>query len=179
MRDPQYLLLNLILPKCWYRDDSIPAVFRSWPQILCFPAGSQLQDSAFGYFITACVVILLAIVSYFALPKLVWCESWLLTFTCVSFPPISAENYDWTFTCLSLKLFVPQEFFQYYSESNGSRSIADEENKMDLLKPGKAQRSITLSKCSLNIWCHHEHLMPVKHSWTNIWDHRELHWFWL
>lgn len=34
-------------------------------------AGSALQDSAFGYFITACVVILLAITSYIVLPKMV------------------------------------------------------------------------------------------------------------
>lgn len=33
--------------------------------------GSALQDSAFGYFITACVVILLAIMSYMALPRMV------------------------------------------------------------------------------------------------------------
>ncbi|KAJ8387285.1 hypothetical protein AAFF_G00157810 [Aldrovandia affinis] len=32
--------------------------------------GSALTDSAFGYFITACVVILLAIASYLALPRL-------------------------------------------------------------------------------------------------------------
>lgn len=34
-------------------------------------AGSALQDSAFGYFITACVVILLAMASYIALPRMV------------------------------------------------------------------------------------------------------------
>lgn len=33
--------------------------------------GSELQDSAFGYFITACIVILLAIMSYLILPKMV------------------------------------------------------------------------------------------------------------
>ncbi|XP_075188793.1 equilibrative nucleoside transporter 1-like, partial [Anomaloglossus baeobatrachus] len=33
-------------------------------------AGSALEDSAFGYFITACAVILLALVSYLALGKL-------------------------------------------------------------------------------------------------------------
>lgn len=33
--------------------------------------GSALQDSSFGYFITACVVILLAIMSYLALPRMV------------------------------------------------------------------------------------------------------------
>ncbi len=44
------------------------------------------------------------------------------------------------FTCYKLKVFVLQEFFQYYSESNGSRSSTDEENKMDFLKPGNVQR---------------------------------------
>lgn len=33
--------------------------------------GSALQDSAFGYFITACVVVLLAIMSYLTLPRMV------------------------------------------------------------------------------------------------------------
>lgn len=40
--------------------------------IFIFPGGSALQDSAFGYFITACVVIVLAILSYVVLPKMVW-----------------------------------------------------------------------------------------------------------
>lgn len=33
--------------------------------------GSELQDAAFGYFFTACVVIFLSILSYILLPKLV------------------------------------------------------------------------------------------------------------
>lgn len=33
--------------------------------------GSELSESAFGYFITACVVIVLAIICYLALPRLV------------------------------------------------------------------------------------------------------------
>ena len=32
--------------------------------------------------------------------------------------------------------FHQQEFFQYYTESGGSRPSADEENKMDLLRKG-------------------------------------------
>uniref|UniRef100_A0A671LIA3 Equilibrative nucleoside transporter 1-like n=1 Tax=Sinocyclocheilus anshuiensis TaxID=1608454 RepID=A0A671LIA3_9TELE len=75
----------------------LAGTFAAFSMICALASGSALQDSAFGYFITACVVILLAIVSYLALPKM--------------------------------------EFFQYYSESSGSRSSADEENKMDLLKP--------------------------------------------
>ncbi|KTF88840.1 hypothetical protein cypCar_00025434 [Cyprinus carpio] len=74
----------------------LAGTFAAFSMICALASGSELQASAFGYFITACVVILLAIVSYFALPKM--------------------------------------EFFQYYSESNGSRSNSDEENKMDLLK---------------------------------------------
>ncbi|XP_067241688.1 equilibrative nucleoside transporter 1a [Chanodichthys erythropterus] len=86
----------------------LAGAFAAFSMICAIASGSELQDSAFGYFITACVVILVAIVSYLALPKL--------------------------------------EFFQYYSESNGSRSIADEENKMDLLKPeGQAEKRPVLS----------------------------------
>ncbi|KAI2658104.1 Equilibrative nucleoside transporter 1 [Labeo rohita] len=75
----------------------LAGAFAAFSMICALASGSRLQDSAFGYFITACVVILLAIISYLALPKM--------------------------------------EFFQYFSESSGSRSSADEENKMDLLKP--------------------------------------------
>ncbi|XP_061694003.1 equilibrative nucleoside transporter 1-like isoform X2 [Syngnathoides biaculeatus] len=57
---------------------------------------SALRESAFGYFITACFVILIAIISYLTLPKMA--------------------------------------FFQYYMESNRSKSSADDENKMDLLR---------------------------------------------
>uniref|UniRef100_A0A673J175 Equilibrative nucleoside transporter 1-like n=1 Tax=Sinocyclocheilus rhinocerous TaxID=307959 RepID=A0A673J175_9TELE len=86
----------------------LAGTFAAFSMICALASGSALQDSAFGYFITACVVILLAIVSYFALPKM--------------------------------------EFFQYYSESNGSRSSSDEENKMDLLKPeGHAEKRPVLS----------------------------------
>ncbi|XP_056617083.1 equilibrative nucleoside transporter 1a [Triplophysa dalaica] len=81
----------------------LAGTFAACSMICALATGSALQDSAFGYFITACVVILLAIVSYFALPRM--------------------------------------EFFQFYSESNGSRPVSDEENKMDLLKPdGPAEK---------------------------------------
>lgn len=86
----------------------LAGAFAAFSMICALASGSAIQDSAFGYFIIACVVILLAIVSYLALPKL--------------------------------------EFFQYFSESNGSRSIADEENKMDLLKPeGQAEKRPVLN----------------------------------
>lgn len=35
------------------------------------PGGSELAESAFGYFITACMVIILTILCYLALPRLV------------------------------------------------------------------------------------------------------------
>ncbi|MBN3277582.1 S29A1 protein, partial [Polyodon spathula] len=44
--------------------------FAAIAMICAIASGSELQDSAFGYFITACVVILLAIVSYITLPKM-------------------------------------------------------------------------------------------------------------
>ncbi|XP_030626833.1 equilibrative nucleoside transporter 1 [Chanos chanos] len=44
--------------------------FAALSMICAIASGSEIQDSAFGYFITACVVILIAIVSYIALPKL-------------------------------------------------------------------------------------------------------------
>ncbi|KAF4090057.1 hypothetical protein AMELA_G00047540 [Ameiurus melas] len=44
--------------------------FAATSMICAIASGSSLKDSAFGYFITACVVILLAITSYIALPKM-------------------------------------------------------------------------------------------------------------
>uniref|UniRef100_A0A8C2A5K0 Solute carrier family 29 member 1a n=1 Tax=Cyprinus carpio TaxID=7962 RepID=A0A8C2A5K0_CYPCA len=49
----------------------LAGTFAAFSMICALASGSELQASAFGYFITACVVILLAIVSYFALPKMV------------------------------------------------------------------------------------------------------------
>ncbi|XP_068183802.1 equilibrative nucleoside transporter 1-like [Antennarius striatus] len=48
----------------------LAGTFAAFSLICALASGSALQDSAFGYFITACVVILLAIVSYLALPRL-------------------------------------------------------------------------------------------------------------
>ncbi|XP_074845877.1 equilibrative nucleoside transporter 1 [Carettochelys insculpta] len=44
--------------------------FAALAMICAIASGSELSDSAFGYFITACVVILLAIGSYILLPRL-------------------------------------------------------------------------------------------------------------
>ncbi|XP_068615842.1 equilibrative nucleoside transporter 1-like [Brachionichthys hirsutus] len=48
----------------------LAGAFAAFAMICALASGSALQDSAFGYFITACVVVLLAIVSYLALPRL-------------------------------------------------------------------------------------------------------------
>uniref|UniRef100_A0A146WTV5 Equilibrative nucleoside transporter 1 n=1 Tax=Fundulus heteroclitus TaxID=8078 RepID=A0A146WTV5_FUNHE len=48
----------------------LAGTFAAFSMICALATGSELQDSAFGYFITACVVILLAIASYFMLPKM-------------------------------------------------------------------------------------------------------------
>ncbi|XP_056251555.1 equilibrative nucleoside transporter 1-like [Seriola aureovittata] len=48
----------------------LAGTFAAFSMICALASGSALQDSAFGYFITACVVILLAIMSYIALPKM-------------------------------------------------------------------------------------------------------------
>uniref|UniRef100_A0A671YPH7 Solute carrier family 29 member 1a n=1 Tax=Sparus aurata TaxID=8175 RepID=A0A671YPH7_SPAAU len=49
----------------------LAGAFAAFSMICALASGSALQDSSFGYFITACVVILLAIMSYLALPRMV------------------------------------------------------------------------------------------------------------
>ncbi|KAM6956091.1 equilibrative nucleoside transporter 1-like [Aplochiton taeniatus] len=48
----------------------LAGAFAAVSMICSLASGSKLQDCAFGYFITASVVILMAILSYFALPRL-------------------------------------------------------------------------------------------------------------
>uniref|UniRef100_A0A3P8UVN9 Solute carrier family 29 member 1a n=1 Tax=Cynoglossus semilaevis TaxID=244447 RepID=A0A3P8UVN9_CYNSE len=48
----------------------LAGTFAAFSMICALAIGSELQDSAFGYFITACVVILLAIMSYLVLPRM-------------------------------------------------------------------------------------------------------------
>uniref|UniRef100_A0A7N6B606 Solute carrier family 29 member 1a n=1 Tax=Anabas testudineus TaxID=64144 RepID=A0A7N6B606_ANATE len=48
----------------------LAGAFAAFSMICALASGSALQDSAFGYFITACVVILLAIMSYLTLPRM-------------------------------------------------------------------------------------------------------------
>uniref|UniRef100_A0A3P9A7J3 Solute carrier family 29 member 1a n=1 Tax=Esox lucius TaxID=8010 RepID=A0A3P9A7J3_ESOLU len=48
----------------------LAGTFAAFSMICAIASGSKLNDAAFGYFITACVVILLTIVSYLVLHKL-------------------------------------------------------------------------------------------------------------
>ncbi|XP_063333249.1 equilibrative nucleoside transporter 1-like isoform X1 [Pelmatolapia mariae] len=48
----------------------LAGTFAAFAMICAIASGSELQDAAFGYFITACVVICLSILSYILLPKL-------------------------------------------------------------------------------------------------------------
>ncbi|KAK6329522.1 hypothetical protein J4Q44_G00015000 [Coregonus suidteri] len=48
----------------------LAGTFAAFSMICAIASGSALSDAAFGYFITACVVIILAIMSYVVLPKL-------------------------------------------------------------------------------------------------------------
>uniref|UniRef100_A0A4W5NN23 Solute carrier family 29 member 1a n=1 Tax=Hucho hucho TaxID=62062 RepID=A0A4W5NN23_9TELE len=55
----------------------LAGTFAAFSMICALASGSALQDSAFGYFITACVVVFLAILSYFALPKMEFFQYYL------------------------------------------------------------------------------------------------------
>ncbi|XP_033956552.1 equilibrative nucleoside transporter 1-like [Pseudochaenichthys georgianus] len=48
----------------------LAGTFAAFSMICALASGSALQDSAFGYFITACAVILLAILAYIVLPRM-------------------------------------------------------------------------------------------------------------
>lgn len=48
----------------------LAGLFASVAMICAIASGSELSESAFGYFITACVVVILAIISYLCLPRL-------------------------------------------------------------------------------------------------------------
>lgn len=56
----------------------LAGTFAAFSMICAIASGSALTDSAFGYFITACAVIGLAIVSYIALPKLEFYQYYLV-----------------------------------------------------------------------------------------------------
>lgn len=97
-----------VLNQYWYEE-------RKWWLLLLCSAGSDLEDGAFGYFITACFVILLAIGSYIALPKMVsppllWRKPGSILFITryLLFEPLSK---DFALILLSLTL----NFFEKYS----------------------------------------------------------------
>ncbi|XP_026215618.1 equilibrative nucleoside transporter 1-like isoform X2 [Anabas testudineus] len=48
----------------------LAGTFAAFAMICAIASGSELHDAAFGYFITACFVIFLSIISYIVLPKL-------------------------------------------------------------------------------------------------------------
>ncbi|KAI3352716.1 hypothetical protein L3Q82_020168, partial [Scortum barcoo] len=48
----------------------LAGTFAAFAMICAIASGSELHDAAFGYFITACVVIFLSVLSYILLPKL-------------------------------------------------------------------------------------------------------------
>lgn len=48
----------------------LAGTFAAFSMICAISSGSSLEDSAFGYFIVACVVIILAIVAYIILPRM-------------------------------------------------------------------------------------------------------------
>ncbi|XP_056136594.1 equilibrative nucleoside transporter 1-like [Lampris incognitus] len=48
----------------------LAGTFAALAMICAIASGSEIQEAAFGYFITACVVILLSILSYVVLPKM-------------------------------------------------------------------------------------------------------------
>ncbi|KAL0964543.1 hypothetical protein UPYG_G00325420 [Umbra pygmaea] len=55
----------------------LAGTFAAFSMICALASGSALQDSAFGYFITACVVIFLAILSYLMLPRMEFFQYYL------------------------------------------------------------------------------------------------------
>uniref|UniRef100_A0A8C7GTN0 Solute carrier family 29 member 1a n=1 Tax=Oncorhynchus kisutch TaxID=8019 RepID=A0A8C7GTN0_ONCKI len=89
----------------------LAGTFAAFSMICALASGSALQDSAFGYFITACVVVFLAILSYFALPRmdffqyylekmfLICCVIWVMalsvcfvfTITIGTFPAVTVD----------------------------------------------------------------------------------------
>uniref|UniRef100_A0A8C5D3C0 Equilibrative nucleoside transporter 1-like n=1 Tax=Gouania willdenowi TaxID=441366 RepID=A0A8C5D3C0_GOUWI len=84
----------------------LAGTFAAFSMICAIASGSELHDAAFGYFITACGVIFLSVLSYIMLPKLVthththahahvWSLALSVCFTfCVtigSFPSVTAD----------------------------------------------------------------------------------------
>lgn len=133
--------------------------------------GSQIQDAAFGYFITACVVILLSILSYVLLPKLVSVSHThthtditdIVNLRLLSRPIEICWSVKvilfWRVWCflhlVSLRVFhvVPfficlcfQEFFQFYQDKK-TREKLDEENSVNLMNGGMHAVTLFVLEC--------------------------------
>ncbi|XP_034040970.1 equilibrative nucleoside transporter 1-like [Thalassophryne amazonica] len=68
----------------------LAGTFAALSMICALASGSALQDSAFGYFITACIVIVLAMMSYLALPRMEFFQYYMESNS--SGPPGDEEN---------------------------------------------------------------------------------------
>lgn len=68
----------------------LAGTFAAFSMICALASGSALQDSAFGYFITACVVILLAVMCYVLLPRMEFFQFYMETNRCR--PSADEEN---------------------------------------------------------------------------------------
>uniref|UniRef100_A0A7N6FBB9 Solute carrier family 29 member 1b n=1 Tax=Anabas testudineus TaxID=64144 RepID=A0A7N6FBB9_ANATE len=70
----------------------LAGTFAAFAMICAIASGSELHDAAFGYFITACFVIFLSIISYIVLPKLVTHTFTSHTFTMRHINQVSATS---------------------------------------------------------------------------------------
>ncbi|XP_047221589.1 equilibrative nucleoside transporter 1-like isoform X3 [Girardinichthys multiradiatus] len=74
----------------------LAGTFAAFAMICAIASGSELEDAAFGYFIVACVVVFLSILSYILLPKLIWVLAFSVCFTFTvtigTFPAITADT---------------------------------------------------------------------------------------
>ncbi|KAM9314034.1 equilibrative nucleoside transporter 1-like isoform 2-T2 [Pholidichthys leucotaenia] len=84
----------------------LAGTFAALAMICAIASGSELQDAAFGYFITACVVVFASILSYVLLPRL--------------------------------------EFFQFYQERNGKKTLEEEQNSVGLMN--RETRGVDMKK---------------------------------
>ncbi|XP_012986814.1 equilibrative nucleoside transporter 1 isoform X2 [Esox lucius] len=73
----------------------LAGTFAAFSMICAIASGSEINDAAFGYFITACAVIILAIMSYVALHKLIWVLAlsvcFAFTITIGTFPAVTVD----------------------------------------------------------------------------------------
>uniref|UniRef100_A0AAQ4Q685 Solute carrier family 29 member 1b n=1 Tax=Gasterosteus aculeatus aculeatus TaxID=481459 RepID=A0AAQ4Q685_GASAC len=74
----------------------LAGTFAAFAMICAIASGAKLEDAAFGYFITACFVVFLSVLSYILLPKLIWQLALLVCFTFTvtigTFPAITVDT---------------------------------------------------------------------------------------